>query len=294
MHVFAPQQGDERLLENFLAEHAESSMFLRSNLRNSGLSFADRAFHGDYLATRSRAEAVTGVLAHYWNGNVMVQAPDPASCHLLADAFRRRVVRPIAGLQGPTEQVDALLPALDLCNASFALFADDGLFVVERAGLIKPALLKDQSVEMAAAAEADRETLRRWVIDYEREALGRDLNDKLEAEVDQRVQRFNERADWWVLRIGGRPVAMSAFSARLPDTVQVGLVWTPPENRGKTYARAIVALTLERAFAGGVERAILFTDNPAAKRAYAAIGFRRCGSYRLAILREPVNLPRPD
>ena len=65
----------------------------------------------------------------------------------------------------------------------------------------------------------------------------------------------------------------------------MGGVWTPPERRGRGYARAVVAASLLDARAEGVERAVLFTENPVARRAYEALGFRRVGEYGLVIFR---------
>ena len=81
----------------------------------------------------------------------------------------------------------------------------------------------------------------------------------------------------------GAPVAYSAFNARLPEIVQVGGVWTPPDRRGRGYARAVVAGSLLEARAEGVRRAVLFTSNPMARRAYEALGFRKIGEYGLVI-----------
>ena len=69
--------------------------------------------------------------------------------------------------------------------------------------------------------------------------------------------------------------------------MQVGGVWTPPETRGRGYARCVVAGSLLHARAQGVTRALLFTmeSNVAAVRAYEALGFRRIGDYGLMLVR---------
>lgn len=66
--------------------------------------------------------------------------------------------------------------------------------------------------------------------------------------------------------------------------VQVGGVYTPPALRSRGYARCAVAGSLLAARAEGAERAILFTNNPAAVRAYEALGFARIGEYALVLL----------
>ena len=77
----------------------------------------------------------------------------------------------------------------------------------------------------------------------------------------------------------------TAFNATLPDCVQVGGVFTPPELRGRGHGRAVVAASLEIARSEGVTRSILFTDeaNAPARRAYEAIGFREIGRYGIVL-----------
>jgi len=76
---------------------------------------------------------------------------------------------------------------------------------------------------------------------------------------------------------------MTSFNAELPDMVQVGGVYTPPEFRNRGYARLAVALHLDAARKTGVTRAILFASGDAAARAYRAIGFRQTGHYTITV-----------
>ena len=82
----------------------------------------------------------------------------------------------------------------------------------------------------------------------------------------------------------------------LPDAVQVGGVWTPPQLRNRGYARAVVAGALLAVRAAGVRRSVLFTAeaNLPAQRAYAALGFTRIGDWALIFLRnarDSINTP---
>ena len=79
----------------------------------------------------------------------------------------------------------------------------------------------------------------------------------------------------------GRPLAMAVHNARIPDTVQIGGVWTPMELRRRGYARAVVAAALMAARDEGASTGVLFTGkgNEPARRAYLALGFRRIGDY---------------
>ena len=89
----------------------------------------------------------------------------------------------------------------------------------------------------------------------------------------------------WVAVVENTPVSLSAFNAALPDIVQLGGIYTPPALRGRGFAKVAVAASLLVARDRGSSRAVLFTNNPSAARAYEAIGFRRIGDYSLVLLR---------
>src|SRR5207302_836575 len=183
-------------------------MFLRSNARAAGLVDRGEPLQATYVAALE-AGAVVGVVAHCWNGMVLVQAPAEHELGVLAR-----------------------------WRASFsveALRAADGL-------------------DLRRASQAD-------------------------------VLLQHARAADWVLVRGETPVAYALFNAMLPDIVQIGGVWTPPEFRGRGYARSVVAGSLVAAGKQGVRRAVLFADpsNAAARAAYLAIGFAIVGDYGLVL-----------
>lgn len=70
-------------------------------------------------------------------------------------------------------------------------------------------------------------------------------------------------------------------------------MWTPPDLRGKSYARAVVAGTLALAAKGGVATAVLETGrhNLAAQTAYRAIGFTVVGEYATVRIAPETALP---
>jgi predicted GNAT family acetyltransferase len=80
------------------------------------------------------------------------------------------------------------------------------------------------------------------------------------------------------------------FNGRLPDAVQIGGVFTPPDLRARGFARAVVAGALLAARAEGVTRSILFTgrDNAFARRAYQSLGYGIVGNYGIVFLAEPI------
>lgn len=129
--------------------------------------------------------------------------------------------------------------------------------------------------------------LAEWRLQFEIEAVGARDDAQSRQSSRENIERLHARAVLWVLEAEGRPVAMSGFNATLPDCVQVGNVWTPPELRRRGYARCAVAGTLLDAREAGVSRAILVAESPHAKRAYEALGFQRIGDYGLVLFDGP-------
>ena len=111
---------DKELLEQFLSGYAETSMFLRSNMRKTGLEYKEENYHGDYFGSFTKGGEINGVLAHYWNGNIMMQAVDEPVLKELISIFREAVTRPVAGVLGPSDQSETVISELGLSNAVFS------------------------------------------------------------------------------------------------------------------------------------------------------------------------------
>ena len=284
------QARDEAILERFLAGYAESSMFVRANLRLSGLDYEDHNYHGEYFGSFRKDDALNGVIAHYWNGNVMMQAVDEQVLVGLIGSFQNALSRPVAGILGPDELAETTIRLLGLTNADYAANRAEALYALDLAALVLPSDLDGKRSDMIEAAAVERNLLGQWIKGYEIEALGSHDDDDLAVRVADRVEQMVTGSDCWVLAVDGRPVSLCGFNARLPDMVQIGPVWTPPEHRSQGYARTLVVLALRKANEQGVDKAILFTDYPAAAKAYEAVGFTGIGAFRLALLRTPVEM----
>lgn len=276
----AARPGDEPKIEAFLAGHAETSMFLRSNLLHLGLS--DHASPHGTAFWLAGTGGITAVFGNSNAGYVQMQAPDAPQA--LFDSFAARIAgREVKGLTGVPEQVDAMKRALGIGAAPFGLDNPEPLYRLSLDDLRLP----PGPGEIRAPSEADRELIYRWTRAYSAE-LHMSSPDRLDEEAQVRTERALTSGDVRILHIDGTPVGMTAINARLPDMVQIGGVYTPPELRGRGHARRAVALHMAETRTEGVKTAILFASGPAACRAYEAIGFERIGAYSLAILKEPV------
>jgi predicted GNAT family acetyltransferase len=275
--------GDEPAIEAFLADHAESSMFLRGNLRDFGLDDRSHPHATAYWLAQEdgRLAAVFGLSNA---GFAMSQSPGapPTLWRAFAEAVAGRM---LAGITGEAAQVAQAKRAFGLHSAAFALDTPEPLYRLALADLIIP----EGPGEIRALVETDRTLLESWFADYEQEALGT-APTRAAAVARERAGRAIASGHTRLLLIDGAPVAMTAFNARLPDMVQIGGVFTPPDLRGRGHARRAVALHLAEAREGGVNAAILFASGAAACRAYEAIGFARVGTFSLAILKTPVTI----
>lgn len=263
-------------------------MFLRANARAAGLVDRGERLQGTYVAAIVGREIVS-VAAHFWNGMLILQAPDPDALEAVARAAVLRSARELSGLAGPRAQVEAARRALTVTSAAQArpasLDSREVLFSLDLERLRVPEALASRRVVGRRPQSAELGHVASWRAEYLAEALGLRDGEELRARARSETARVHEEGAHWILLDGGRPVSYSAFNARLPDTVQVGGVWTPRELRGHGYARAVVAASLLEARAAGARSALLFTDeeNRSAITAYEALGFRPIGDYGLVM-----------
>jgi RimJ/RimL family protein N-acetyltransferase len=281
--------GDEAILEAFLLPRLETSMFLISNMRESGLEYNGDRYTGDYVAA-FEDDRIVAVMAHFWNGIVITQAP--VHLGVLWRETLKASERSLKGIIGPYEQVHALKSTLPLESADPQLDRREILYSLALDDLVVPEALRAGQVKGRLAELRDVDVLARWRVGYEIEALGEEETEQLWAHERAMAERVVEDGNTWILEAHGRPVATSAFNSRIAEAVQIGGVWTPPEFRRRGYARSVVAQSLLDARDEGVQMAILFTDedNVPAQKAYTSLGFRHIADYYLFMLREPLDV----
>lgn len=284
------EPGDETALEAFLLPRLASSMFLLGNMRASGLRDTGEPYGGTYAA-RFEDGRIVGVVAHYWNGILIFQAPGDENPLLRAAVTASG--RPIAGLIGPDDQVMAAREALAVDDENVQMDEREILYTLDLDDLVVPDALQSGQVVGRRAESGDLDLLTAWSVAYSVEAIGEEEGPELWENQREAVARSVAQGDTWVLEREGEPAAMSGFNTAIAEAVQVGGVYTPPGQRSLGYGRCVVAASLLDARAEGATEAILFTgkENVPAQRAYAALGFRPIGDYRIAILRDPVSPP---
>jgi len=266
-------------------------MIMRSNLRAAGLEDRGLSNQATYAAAFEDG-IIIGAAAHCWNGMVLVEAPQ--ALPTVVQSAVEESGRLIAGFMGPWQQITEARRALGLAEVDAAVDAPDILYRLYLDQLQVPAVLSGKEVVCRLGTRADRELLVKWRAEFSEEALGFEDSAELRSSCREHVDQFLATRNIWVLEVGGAAVASATINARLPLEVTVGGVWTPPQFRGRGYARAVVAGMLLAEREGGVEQAVLFADrtNPVSQRTYEALGFVAIGDYGIILFHEPQAIPR--
>jgi GNAT superfamily N-acetyltransferase len=208
----------------------------------------------------------------------------PAENASLSQTCVERSGRKVSGFAGPADQVRIARTALGLADAPARMEASERLYALDLDKLVIPGRLQSGEVTCRPPRPEDRETLNHWRFSYDVETLGADESDETRKRSAEALDRQITGGNAWVAVHSGKLVSLSAFNATLPDIVQLGGIYTPPEYRGLGYAKAAVAASLVAARERGASRAVLFTDNPSAARSYEGVGFQRIGDFGLVLL----------
>lgn len=267
--------GDEARLDAFLLPRAESSMFLLTH-RQGGLVDEGKPQQAIWVAAIEDS-TIAGVAAHSTNGWLHLQASNHAD--VLAREATRISARPVKAIVGPYPEMLRARAALGMDDRPAEITSRQELFALQLAKLRVPAALVDGRVTCRHSRDDELDLLARWRAEYLAEAMGTKPGAELDAAARRDVTSLHGKRDLFVLVADGATVCCGAFNARVPGMVQVGGVYTPPESRGRGYARAVVAGQLVEAREQGASRSILFTDTPAARVAYLAIGFEIVGEF---------------
>lgn len=261
-------------------------MFLRSNARAAGLLDEGALLQGTYVAA-SRAGRIEAVAGHFWNGILVLQAPSAPHLAGVASHAVRRSGRHVAGIAGPWAQVVAARAALAMSERETSRASPEILYALELEALRVPAPLATGRARCVVPRGALLDAAVEMRVAYCMETLGQADTESLRESARNELLRLAGAESTFALVEDDRAVGVGSFNARLPDCVQLGGVFTPPERRGRGHARALVAGALLSARSRGAERAVLFTeeDNTPARRAYEALGFGVVGSYGLCLFR---------
>lgn len=260
----------------FLRRDPDWTMFPLSNLAHHGMGREGRYQMRFWL----KGQGIKAALGLSAMGMLLPVLPD-LGAEDLAPLRPLLAGEAIAGLIGPSAQTEALRAALGLRDSDAEHMDDEPGFALDLAELVPP---DDPALRLRSPGLRDMPLLVQWRAAYRGEVMGTPPENG-EAAAREDIETYLARDSHRILERNGVPVATTGFNAELPEAVQIGGVYTPPDLRGRGHARAAVALHLAEARRAGVRRAVLFAANDAAVRAYEAIGFKPNGRMTMIFYR---------
>lgn len=272
------RQEDIKAIERFLYRHVQTSMFPLANLRDFGLRGSDLRALDIWML----GEGPSAVFAITNEGMVLSQCPD-CTDQELRDAIALIRGHKLFGLAAEASQARRIMQLAGWENRPATLNSDEPGFTLDLNQIVVPEVA---GAELVPLGDLDPKITEEWRQKYLIEAMDFDPA-RAQNQAMQDIITYVQRGSHQAMLIDGQPVGMTGFNARLPDVVQIGGVYTPPEFRGRGYARLAVALHLLEAQKAGVSRAVLFAASDAAARAYIAIGFKPAGQFSLILFKNP-------
>lgn len=271
---------DAAAMELFLQDHASSSMFLRGNLEAHGTNDREHR-HGTAFFLHEEHGQITAIAGRTTNGYVMSQAPslDLRFFDSLAQELRGQT---IAGMTGEPEQVNAFLEKVGCKKEDFAKRDVQPLYEMDVSHVDFSRFARKG--RLRGPKPDDAGFLERWFAGYHADT-GVPLPPG--SNLGMLATNFVQNNDTRLLIVDDVPVAMTALNARACDTVQVGGVFVPRNERGNGYGGQSVAMHLSELQRQGITKAILFAASAVAAHAYEKIGFIHIGAYEIALLKEP-------
>lgn len=169
---------------------------------------------------------------------------------------------PLPGVVGPVETATAFVMRL---GRPHRLGMSQWIYECDR--VIPP---KPGPGAMRTCGPADEDLVVDWRLGFMRDT-------GLEESAERTRKRVREILPQVALWEDGRPVCMASSVGDTPHGIRVGMVYTPPELRGRGYASSLVAALTQKLLDGGKKFCFLYTDatNPTSNRIYQNVGYRK-------------------
>lgn len=270
------QDADREALVDFMFANAPILMFPLTNLTSYGMGGGHPRAISAWVA--KEGDKITDVLTVSEEGLLFPCCPN-GDWGAVANVVKGRQIK---GFLGEGQQVAALRHAVGLSRKA-NLDAIEPAFVLDIAHMVMP---DTTGFTLKPLTAAPLDLLIAWRTDYQiatLDAPAAEAKERATKEINAYVAKDSHR----VLFKDDKPVSMTGFNAELPEIVQIGGVYTPPDMRSRGFARIALAMHLSEVSVDGVTQAVLSAANEAAARAYVALGFERTGSFAIAIYEDP-------
>ena len=123
----------------------------------------------------------------------------------------------------------------------------------------------------------DRRMMMDWLDGFYREAVQESPDPaRVRRQVDLYMREDSKLRGLMIWEKRGIPVSMAGYAGPIPNSIRVGAVFTPPDQRKRGYASAVTAGLSQHLLDMGYQFCFLFTDllNPTSNHIYQQIGYK--------------------
>jgi GNAT superfamily N-acetyltransferase len=273
------REGDEEMLDAFLASRPDTHVFLRANLRQGGIVDEGRTGQGTWVGAieddpDTDTQSVKAAAAIFWNQRVLLQLPEHATGVL--DILAAAAPRDFVEVCGPTAQVERTLLHLWLRDRPILSRHDCSCMTVSAETFRAPDVLGAAGIDFRPPMGEELPLLGEWHAAFREELWGTPRSEENDLDARNWVRRAHDLRQGMVVTVSDKPVAYAAATAKFDDWVNIGAVYVPPDLRGRDYAKCVVAGIVRDAQRDGITNACLTAEKemPASIGAYTAVGFQ--------------------
>lgn len=265
--------------ETYLARHADTTMFLASNLARFGSRLTSAMNSGNFRLIELDGETC-GVFCLARRGNLLAETGGRTDlAPVILDACESEPIA-IRGIVGEWQLASTLWKRLIDSGQVTEQFASREPLYRLSLPPIGLELRRDNRVRLLTPDDFGS-----WQPLHL--AYLAELNLPLQGSAADQRAEFEEKTaagHWWGLFDDDRLIAIGGLNAVHESTGQIGGIYTPPENRRRGLARTLMHTLISDSIGmHGFDKLILFTgetDIPA-QRLYESLGFSRVGEFGL-------------
>lgn len=256
---------DRSAAETLLARDPETNLYILGNMAKIGFDADFCEYWGDFAPEGAPDDTLRGVANRYFNGWVVYGAAgadwQALAALIDADPEAKR-------LQDNPGGIASLLPFLQRYRAADIHIEE--LMRLDAAAFAPQPPPQELTVRRATLADKTELT-----------AFYKDAGHMERTEAG--VERPLRDTTVYVGVREGRIVCAALTNAEIPASAMIGGVFTPPGERGRGSARAVVSALCADLLARGMTP-VLYWDTPAAGKVYNTLGFTHVGSWRAVTL----------
>jgi predicted GNAT family acetyltransferase len=263
----------------YLAQHEAEHNLIFSLCQTAEQRVAKGGDAGIQLTGMTGDEGVVMVAVQTPPHNLVLSRASAPDVDKLAETLANQNFR-FPGIVGPSDVAHAFADKwAALTGQKPVEFMDQIIYSLTK--VLMPDPVEGQ---MRPAKPAEAKTIAQWIAKFTEDALPKSEHLSDGAAL-KRAEDMIAAGRMYVWDVKGRAVAQASVSGT--DAVaRISMVYTPPEDRGHGYAKAVVANLSEMQLKAGKKMCCLYADarNPVSNSIYRKIGYEFVGRSSLYIL----------